>query len=448
MKDKKIVIKVPEKKEKAPSVNTNNLTHVNQATFSEDATLSQVSAPRANFKDDTASGSAPRNLSHLSPEERYCLLTDNGCNRGINLLTGQIAKKPLFTVDIDEVSICTNIAGGNFKIWSSNTSLIELHKKGYHVGEVELNLFSYFKMPGNTSYSTSYLNKTQSENETLYMEHYVPKGFCDFFNIEKNLSGEFKNFFLERGVTKETIAEFFEIYGHVIGTRVVFGGKLISQSTYTKTELNDAKKKQLEGRIAASFNPGTVSGGLGYAGGGSEKEGRAYSEVNEWKDITTIGGQPEKSNDISQWKASLASDPSYWQPIQFFGHKFTVDLLDEETRAEILCLTELSNPTKFKTGLYKITNADTGISIAEEVSGLASDSVLGLIQTESGYLICKPASQMNRLEYLLQSLWGICFEHRMQIYKDLYGCYVEHCFWNIEKVSQNLIAEFTINNKK
>jgi len=450
MKNKRIGIKAPEKKKEAQRVDLDEMRFLDNATFADDISFDGVSARRASFqKKKSFDENSFKNLSALDSDELKALFKYNECNYGINLLTGEPAELPLFTLDFDEdedeVLISTRVEGVSFQDWFSNASLLEVHKKGYHVGEAELNVSSYFQAKGAISYSNTSSNQKQSESETLYMEHYIPKGCCTFRTIKEHLSDDFENFFSERAITKNNVAEFFNIFGHVIGTRIVFGGKLTSQTTYTKSELKDVKKSELEGRISAALNTYLVSAKGGYTGGKSKDERTASSEVHETAKISNIGGIPEKAGDASEWLESLANDSSYWQPIKICTYKSTLDFLDEEIKEKILSLMGTSKPLELpetlelETGIYKITNMNTGCGILDGVEReTESLGIFGLAKTKAGYLIHNPKTGGFLFDDPSGNFVGSCSPKVLS----------DSAFWVLHRDPENLLMGYRIRNSK
>jgi len=290
------------------------------------------------------------------------------------------------------------------------------------------------------------------------MECYIPKGCCTFRTIKEDLSDDFKNFFSGRAITRDNVAKFFDKFGHMIATRIVFGGKLTSQTTYTKSQLQNVDKSKIEGRIAAALNTYMVSAKGGYAGGKSNEERTASSEVHETSKITNVGGIPEKANDAAEWLESLADDPSYWQPIKILAYKSTLDFLDERIKKKILSLMEPSKPLKvqitlepetvsetfeFETGLYKITNLNTGGPILDGVQReTASLGIFGLVKTKAGYLIHNPKPKLMEGSFLSDDPAGNFVGNSKP--KTLF----DSTFWVIDRDPKNFEAGYRIRNSQ
>ena len=202
---------------------------------------------------------------------------------------------------------------------------------------------------GNFTHNIESVNGIASESQTLYIEHIIPMGS---YNLERhcsrkeNLSDDFVKFFgtyEELNITEERVKVFFQEFGEVFPTQVLFGGKAFIDFTLTKEQANAKDKTEIEGKARATLSAWTkilagssISGGL--AGGRDSCQHQEKANFDQEFSIETLGGDPLSAGQPKEWLESLGKSPESWAVIKVLKQVPTYSLLDENIRKNILYL--------------------------------------------------------------------------------------------------------------
>ena len=161
------------------------------------------------------------------------------------------------------------------------------------------------------SYESSEEEKT--DYEYCYSEALYCKGEYDFTYhfTRENMYDDCKYFFDDRPITLENVKKFHELYGEIIPTKVIVGGKRFVEKQINKKGLTKERKFKIESEAQAKL---IIQGSKP---GGSNKAELKYENIrNEtsefgFSDIITLGGDGTHAENPDEWLKSLYNYSNY-----------------------------------------------------------------------------------------------------------------------------------------
>lgn len=134
----------------------------------------------------------------------------------------------------------------------------------------------------------------------------------------------------------KALEEVFETYGHIVGWEVVLGGRLYLEKT--KDEDGHVEEHQQEDTIKAAV--GFKYGGASFEHGTKEANTEEAHQIAEEGTFEVRGGDTTLADDPKAWATSI-KNPMLWAMISHDEVMYTVDLLDETLRAQVLEVLQL-----------------------------------------------------------------------------------------------------------
>lgn len=269
------------------------------------------------------------------------ILKDSQWQYGIVFPIFSVAKRPIIRTDI-AVTKCffpRNYSAIFDKQWVKSSEEIQQLKMGYTKALFEAKAPT---LNANVSDGIEIKRKTTKKKELnfLYVEELIPKGGLDLniVDLRSQLTDDFRNF-LAGEINIEQVKMFFNTFGHVFPTRIIYGGKRYVVDSYTSEQIKKVNQSKIEGNILADLGA-PVSGKVDAGVGGIFKTQDNGAKNKKSLLINTVGGSPEDSQSKDKWLESVAANPKSWAVIKVEQYERTFDLLDEETRVRVqACLT-------------------------------------------------------------------------------------------------------------
>lgn len=141
---------------------------------------------------------------------------------------------------------------------------------------------------------------------------------------------------------KSELEKVFKEYGHVIPTSVLLGGQLCYQMSREIESSEDEKqfKEDWGSSLAAKNEKLSVSIGVAVGKGSDTQTGSVNLE--EFSSFTNHGGDSLLCSNPAEW-APTVNVPGLWAVIEMEGMRPTIDLLDDETRQQVIDVWSISS---------------------------------------------------------------------------------------------------------
>ncbi|UCC52361.1 MAG: hypothetical protein JSV68_00045, partial [Anaerolineaceae bacterium] len=127
----------------------------------------------------------------------------------------------------------------------------------------------------------------------------------------------------------------FREYGHVIPSSVLLGGQLCYRKSYEINQEQNEDMVEEEWKTSLAAKKEQVSASIGFAYGEGSETKTGSVDLKEFSSFTNHGGDSLLCSNPAAW-APTVNVPDLWAVIEMEGMRSTIDLLDDETKEQVL----------------------------------------------------------------------------------------------------------------